>query len=186
MRAGLAICVLVVACNGGDIVIGAARDLPDASDASGFVPPPCWPCSADLQSVVACDGRVIKQCPQGQACRPYPQDGGPARCESAPCTSAAENLTTTGCDFFLLEPDASPPGAPMANQGACWAVLVTNAWTDSLAMWFEQGNDPTSIDAAPNAYIPQRTTSGIQYVPLGLYDDVLPAKHMAVVFIASD
>jgi hypothetical protein len=182
MRAGLGICVLVAACNGGDIVIGAARDLAnDAGDASVFVPAPCWPCSADLRSVVACDGRVIQQCPPGQACRPDP-----ARCEAAPCTAAAENFTTIGCDFFLLEPDASPPGAPTANAGACWAVLVANAWTEPMAMWFEHGNDPTSIDASPNAFVPQRVTNDIHYEPLASYGDVLPPGKMAVVFIASD
>jgi hypothetical protein len=181
------LCGLVAACNGGDVVIGGARVFgADAGEAGMFVPPPCWPCSADLRSVVACDGHVITQCPPGQACRPYPPDGGPARCEGNPCTSAAENMTSVGCDFYLVEPDASPSGAPTVNEGACWAALVANAWTEPLAMWFEQGNNPTSIDASTAAYIPIRTTNGIDYQPLSVYGDLLPPNKMAVVFISSD
>src|SRR5689334_14490275 len=114
MRAGLGVCALLAACNGGDIVIGAARDLAlDAGEAGMFVPAPCWPCSADLRSIVACDGHVLESCGPGEACRPYP--GGPPRCEALPCTAAGENFTTVGCDFYLVEPDVSPPGLPTAN-----------------------------------------------------------------------
>lgn len=95
-------------------------------------------------------------------------------------------MTSIGCDFFMVEPDASPSGAPTANYGACWAALVANVWTEPLAMWFEQGNNPTSIDASTAAYIPIRTLNGIEYQPLALYGDVLPPKKMAVVFISSD
>lgn len=186
-RASLAACALLAACDGADVVVGAARNLPvDAGDASVFVAPPCWPCSSDLRSVVACDGHTLAMCPAGQACRPFPPDGGPARCEPGPCNAAAENLTSLGCDFVVVEPDASPPGAPSEAWGGCWAALVANAWTEPLAMWFEVGNDPTSIDASPAAYIPVRTTGGVTYQPLALTDGLLSPRTMAVVFIGSD
>ena len=100
--------------------------------------------------------------------------------------SAAENMTSIGCEFFLVQPDASPPGAPMANWGACYAALVANVWTEPLAIWLEQGNDGRRIDASPSTYLPIRTSNGIVYASLSLTDNLLPPKRMAIVFIGSD
>src|ERR1700761_6163538 len=49
-------------------------------------------CSADLKSVMDCNGNVVMTCPNGQGC-------GKNGCED-PCQAAVDNQSTIGCDFY--------------------------------------------------------------------------------------
>lgn len=123
-------------------------------------------CSADLHSLVDCDGNVVMECPGDQGCSG-------STCVPA-CASAGDNKSTYGCDYYVVGPDILFDGA-----GACFAAFVVNTWTTpiSLAVDFEgQPLDPTKF-----AYIPSGSGASITYKPLPKAE--IPPGEVAILFL---
>lgn len=123
-------------------------------------------CSADLHSLVDCDGNVLMECPGDQGCSG-------STCVTA-CTSAADNKSTFGCDYYVVGPDILFDGA-----GACFAAFVVNTWTTpvSLSVEFEgQVLDPTKF-----AYIPSGSGASITYKQLQTPE--IPPGEVAILFL---
>src|SRR5262249_40143166 len=95
---------------------GGAGPAPDGSTFGDAVPPPSNDgCSADLQSVVDHDGKVLKACPPDEGCYQ-------GQCIAA-CDAAGKSHGSVGCDFVFSTPTfTADDGAP------CFAVFVANAW----------------------------------------------------------
>src|SRR5262249_30873523 len=54
-------------------------------------------CSSDLHSLVDCNGNAVMTCPGDQGCSG-------TSCVTA-CTSASNNKSTFGCDYYVVGPD---------------------------------------------------------------------------------
>jgi len=81
------------ASNGNGVNAGAGGVLLSiGSNGAGGGDPSCFKCSADLHSIVDCDGNLLKECPPDQGCAP----GGVC---TTPCEAAQANKSTLGCEF---------------------------------------------------------------------------------------
>lgn len=123
-------------------------------------------CSADLHALVDCDGNVLMECPGDQGCSG-------SSCVAA-CTSAADNKSTFGCDYYVLGPDILFDG-----RGACFAAFVVNTWSTpvSLSVEFEgQVLNPTQF-----AYIPSGSGASMAYQPLQKPE--IPPGEVAILFL---
>jgi len=129
----------------------------------------CVTCSADLHSVITCDGTVLETCPPDQGCSP---GGG---CVPA-CQSAAENKSTIGCDFISITPAIIPE-----SRGSCFAVMVANTWTAPIGISATYGAQ--TIDGSAYTYIPQGTGPGITYQPLS--GGMLQPGELGILFLSS-
>jgi hypothetical protein len=123
-------------------------------------------CSADLHSLVDCKGNVVMTCPDDQGC------SGTA-CVTA-CTSASDNKSTFGCDYYVVGPDILLDGA-----GACFAAFVVNTWTTPVGITVDFEGAP--LDASKFAYIPSGTGSAITYKPLANAE--IPPGEVAILFL---
>src|SRR5262245_29263778 len=75
--------------------------MPGGHDASLPGPSPSCPdatvhCSADLRSMLDCNGNVVSVCPDDQGC-------GASGCVPA-CDAAKANLSSVGCEYYVTEP----------------------------------------------------------------------------------
>lgn len=125
-------------------------------------------CSADLKSVIDCNGAVVEQCGTDQACLA----GG---CGGDPCGAADEAKSSYGCDYWALKPDMITDGF-----GACFATYVANTWDVPVHITVErQGQDL----GTGFIYIPQGQGQGLSYAP---YDPQqgLPVGEVALVFLS--
>src|SRR5262249_36933020 len=89
----------------------------------------CASCSADLHDVLDCNGHVVKTCPPDQGCAA-------GSCVS-PCSAAAENRSSIGCDYFTIAPnvygsDTAP--ADVAGKGWCFAAYIVNTWSTPVTI----------------------------------------------------
>ncbi|APR79780.1 Hypothetical protein A7982_05127 [Minicystis rosea] len=125
-------------------------------------------CSADLHSVVDCNGNVLSTCPADQGC-------GANGCVPA-CDSAKENKSTIGCDYYSVDPDIIT-----VAQGACFAAFVANTWTAPVTISVERAGQ--TLNAANFSYIPTGTGQSLTYQPLP--NGQLPAGQVAIVFLAT-
>ncbi len=131
--------------------------------------PPCESrCSADLHSVVDCNGNILETCPDHQGCSP---SGG---CVSA-CQAAEENQSTFGCDFFSVT-----PAVIAESRGSCFAVMIANTWTTGITITAEY--DGQSIDPSTYMYIPQGAGTSLSYQPLGSGE--LAAGQLGILFLS--
>ena len=116
MRAALWVCLILGA-------VGACGPSPrsqndDDDDASsGDGPPSCaLQCSADLHSIVDCQGNLVTQCTGADAC-----DSSTFTCTDA-CVAAEANKRSVGCDYYATSMD-------VLTTGNCFAAFVANTWT---------------------------------------------------------
>jgi hypothetical protein len=123
-------------------------------------------CSADLHSVVDCDGNVVKTCPDDQGCSGT--DCVPA------CDSAGDNKSTFGCDYYVVGPDILFDGA-----GACFAAYVVNTWSTPVALTVEF--EDQALDVTKFAYLPSGSGGAIQYTPLT--SGQIPPGEVAILFL---
>lgn len=148
---------------------GAGGDLLSvAASGAGGGDSSCFKCSADLHSVVDCDGNVLKECPPEQGCAP----GGTC---TTPCEAATANKSTLGCEFYSVV-----PGQQVETRGSCFAALVANTWTSPITITAHYGDMP--LDAASISRIPQGSGNAISYQPLP--NGQLPPGEIAIVFLA--
>src|SRR5512140_3953685 len=68
-------------------------------------------CSADLHEVLDCHGNVTQQCDQDLGCAN-------GTCVD-PCTAAADNHTSVGCDYWAVNPDSW-----LTTNGSCYAAYI--------------------------------------------------------------
>ena len=163
-------CLALVACG------PTARDQGNGGDDDGGTlangdggPPVCQgnACSADLHSVVDCDGNTVQTCGDGLGC-----SGG--ACVDA-CQSAATNNSSVGCDYYAVNPDSY-----ITTNGACFAVYVANTWSTPVSINVERGG----ITYATSGFTRVPTGSGqsITYAPLT--NGMLMPNQVAILFLA--
>ena len=108
---------------------GPSRHRPDAGGGSnGESGNSCSAsdqCSADLHSVLDCNGNVVSTCPADQGCSA-------GSCVPA-CQSAADNKSSIGCDYYSVDPDIIAEGT-----GACFAAYIANTWGSPVAITVER------------------------------------------------
>ncbi|NLF06064.1 MAG: hypothetical protein GX593_13850, partial [Actinomycetales bacterium] len=149
---------------------GAGADAsPTGDGATPDSDPPCPKrCSADLSEVLDCHGDVIATCAENEGC----SDGGVC---VDPCTSAAAEESSVGCDFFTLVP---PPES--STRGSCFAVLVTNTWQVPVTLDVTYRGQSLAVDGM--ARRPVGNGAGLTYQPLA--SGALGVGEVAVVFLA--
>lgn len=147
---------------------GAGGDLLSVGSNGAGGSGDCFKCSADLHSVVDCDGNVIKECPPDQGCAP----GGVC---TTPCEAAQANKSTIGCEFYSVM-----PGPQTETRGSCFAALVANTWTSPITISAYYGDQP--LDAISITRIPVGSGQAISYQPLP--NGQLQPGQIAIVFLA--
>jgi hypothetical protein len=129
----------------------------------------CIPgCSADLKSVIGCNGEVLETCTGDQACL-----GG--MCSDDPCGAAEAQKSSYGCDYWAVKPDLIAEGA-----GACFAAYIANTWSVPVHIDVFWQSTPLGTSFI---YLPQGQGQGITYQP---YDPAqgLPVGEVAIVFLS--
>ena len=130
-------------------------------------------CSADLHSVVDCDGNVITTCPPDQGC------GAGGTCVPA-CQSATVNKSTFGCDYYIVDPDIIT-GLGGAG-GSCFAAFVTNSWGQPVTLAADWNG--TTLDMSSAARLPSGSGLSLTYTQLsGANHDQLDPGEVAIVFL---
>ncbi|MFT3764987.1 MAG: IgGFc-binding protein [Minicystis sp.] len=125
-------------------------------------------CSADLHSVLDCNGNVLETCPPDLGCG----DGG--KCV-APCAAAVSNASTIGCEFYSVVPGPEP-----ITRGSCFAVLLANTWTTPVTITAERAGQ--TLDIGGMARIPKGTGASLTYAPLT--NGQLGPGELAILFLA--
>ena len=163
MRGLIAIAVFVAAC-GPDARGGSGGD-DDDGDGGNQCP---LQCSADLHSIVDCNGNVVTQCAGTQGCDPSTYV-----CTDA-CTSANANKRSIGCDYFATDMDVS-------SQDYCFAAFVANTWTSPAKL--EVRYNGAVLPAASFTRIPTGAGPALTYAP---YDPNIgiPSGEVAILFLA--
>jgi len=143
--------------NGGGLTVGAGGNDTCAST-----------CSADLKSIIDCNGNLIQECGTDQACLA-------GNCSNDPCAAADEAKSSYGCDYWAVKPELISDG-----QGACFATYVANTWDVPVHINVERGGQDLGTAFI---YIPQGQGQGITYAP---YDagQGLPVGEVALVFLS--
>lgn len=152
--------------NGG----GAGMDASIIDSSTEDAPSPvCFPCSADLHSVIDCpSGKVLQTCPGDQGCAN-------GKCVPA-CDSATVNKSSFGCDFYSVQPEAT------SFYWYCFAAFVVNTWTTPIDIGVELAGK--QLDIAPFARIPHGTGAHVTYGPLP--GGKLPPGEVAILFLSND
>ncbi|MCC6526567.1 MAG: IgGFc-binding protein [Polyangiaceae bacterium] len=129
-------------------------------------------CSADLKSVIDCNGQVVQTCPGDQACLA----GG---CSNDPCAASEAAKSSYGCDYYAVKPDFIAEGV-----GACFAAYVANTWSVPVHITVERGGQ-TFGNPQTFIAVPQGQGPGLTYAP---YDPALglPVGEVAIVFLSHD
>lgn len=124
-------------------------------------------CSADLHSVVDCNGNVVTECTGGDACDPTTYT-----CQDA-CFAAEANHRSVGCDYYATEMDT-------LFEGYCFAVFVANTWTSPAHINVEYQGQPLNV--ASFARIPTGTGPSLTH---GTFDAAagLPPGEVAILFL---
>lgn len=128
-------------------------------------------CSADLKSVLDCNGNVLESCGTDQACLN-------GTCSNDPCGAADAAQSSYGCDYWAVKPDLIAEGA-----GACFAVFVANTWDVPVHIdVFRLGVQYTDTSFIR---IPQGQGQSITYAP---YDPTvgLPVGEVAILFLSRE
>jgi len=131
-------------------------------------------CSADLHSVVNCNGVVQTTCPTDQGCAA-------GACVAA-CASAVANNSTFGCEYYAVDPDVidAEGAASGPPQGGCFAMFIANTWTSPVNITADWNG--MTVDVATSAYIPSGTGSSITYQALGTGG--LQPGQVAILFVS--
>ncbi|MFH0901643.1 MAG: IgGFc-binding protein [Pseudomonadota bacterium] len=124
-------------------------------------------CSADLHSVLDCNGTVIEECPPEQGCAN-------GYCVAA-CESARIIESTIGCDYYAVVPDSVP-----AVVGSCFAAFVANTWGSPVTITVDR--DGQTLDVTHFARIPAGSGQRLAYTRLP--DGQLPPGGVAILFLS--
>jgi hypothetical protein len=124
-------------------------------------------CSADLHDVLDCHGNVIQHCDQDLGCS--------SRMCVDPCTAAADNHTSVGCDYWAVDPDSW-----LTTNGSCYAAYIANTWTKPVSIAVERDGQALPLDGF--ARIPSGSGQGITYAPLA--NGMLMPNQVAILFLA--
>ena len=124
-------------------------------------------CSADLHSIVDCNGNIVTTCPGDQGCSGN-------TCVPA-CQAAADNKSSIGCDYYSVDPDIISVG-----QGACFAAYIANTWGSPVSISVERGGTQLPIDGF--ARVPTGQGQAITYAPLT--NGMLQPNQVAILFLA--
>lgn len=132
----------------------------------GGGPSGCLECSADLKTVLDCDGNVVQECGGDQACLA-------GVCGDDPCGAAEAAKSSYGCDYWAVKPDLIS-----AAFGACFGAYVANTW--SVPVHIDVSRDGQDLGHA-FIVIPQGQGQTLTYEP---YDPAagLPVGEVAIVF----
>jgi hypothetical protein len=144
---------------GGDVPIDASS----GSGGSGG----CAPCSADLKSVIDCQGNVVKTCDAGQACA-----GG--TCVDNPCDAATQSKSSVGCEYWSLNLDNILPGA-------CFAAYVTNTWSTPIHIHVDY--DGMQLPVEQFIKIPTGMGAQLTYQPYSDAAGLAPGQ-VAILFLS--
>lgn len=139
-------------------------------------PVSCVHCSRDLKQVLdGCDGderaKVIETCGADQAC-------GAGKCVD-PCTAAALNQGSAGCEFWTLPPSASVGVGQTNSRGGCFAATIANTWERGVNISAELRGQP--LDISKSVYRVHREGDDPVYE---LLDGPLPPGEVAIVFLS--
>ncbi len=147
---------------------GASLDAGDLDTGLGLGDGGCagTHCTADMHSVVDCDGNVLSTCPEDQGCTP-------AGCAAA-CDAAKANQSTFGCEYYAVDPDIAFDGA-----GGCFAAFVVNTWSTPVTLTVDWKGQ--SLDASKFGYLPKGSGAAITYTPLA--GAQIPAGEVAILFL---
>jgi hypothetical protein len=124
-------------------------------------------CSADLHSVLDCNGTPIQTCAADQGCAN-------GACVDA-CDAAAANASSIGCDYYSVDPDVIAEGA-----GGCFAAYIANTWGAPISINVEYNG--MQLPASNFSYVPSGTGQSITYAPLT--GGMLQPNQVAIVFLA--
>ena len=118
-------------------------------------------CSADLQSIIDCNGVVQQTCPDNLACGPE------LTCIPA-CEAATATKSTVGCEYYA-----------QSTVGWCFAMYIANTWKAPITISVE--NNGASLDIASIARIPTGNGQSMTYTPLP--NGELPPNEVAILFL---
>lgn len=108
-------------------------------------------CSADLHSVIDCQGNVITMCPADQACSA-------GACMPA-CGAMAGSHHYSGCEFYSVVPDVI---SGLNLEGGCYVVSITNDWTSPMTVTVDRAGTTLS---GSFIQIPSGSGKAITYAP---------------------
>ncbi len=163
MRRSCAVIAILCACGPGP------RARPDAG-----TPPTdagCGnTCSADLRSIVDCNGNVVAQCGAADSC-----DTQSVECVNA-CLAAEANHRSVGCDYYATYMEAE-------ISSYCFAVFVANTWSTAAHVTVEYGGQ--SLSPAGFARTPVGAGPGLT---LSAYDPVagIAPQDVAILFLGGE
>jgi hypothetical protein len=139
---------------------------------TGAASPGCAPCSIDYQSVVDCDGQVVKTCEGGEGCDP--QTG---QCRDA-CAVAADNKQSVGCEYFATYMDLTG-----GLFKACFAAFVANPWNAPAHVAVEWSGMKLLVENF--ARIPSGQGKSLVLEPYS-NDTGIPPGQVAILFLSGE
>jgi hypothetical protein len=120
-------------------------------------------CSADLHSVIDCNGNVITTCPSDQGCAPD------LTCIPA-CEAATAAKSTVGCEYYSQQ-----------VSFGCYGAFIANTWDSPISISYAVGGGPPS-DASSFSRMVTGNGQSIVYSPLP--GGELPVGEVAIVFLS--
>ncbi len=129
-----------------------------------------WSCSADLHSIVDCNGETKMECTGTSACDPTT-----FVCTDA-CASAELNKRSIGCDYYATDMELQSS----SNQ-YCFAAFIANTWTTPAKINVTYPGASTNV--ASFIRIPTGAGAGLTYAP---YDPAVgvPPGEVAILFLS--
>jgi IgGFc binding protein len=138
-------------------------------DPVGFDAPACGThCSADLHTVIDCEGTVVQTCTGTMGC-----DAVIGTCADA-CQAAVTSKQSVGCEYYATDMDQE-------STGLCFAAFVANTWNAAAHIQVDFAG--SSLPVATFARIPSGAGPTLTY---GAYDAVagLAPGEVAILFLA--
>ncbi len=102
-------------------------------------------------------------------------DGGTVNTGTTACATAGSARTTSGCDYFVVQPDVIFEGA-----GACFAAFLAN--TSAVPVHIGVAYGTHWLDVTKFAYIPVGTGTSLKYSPLA--NGVLGPGQVTILFLS--
>lgn len=150
---------------GGGAGGGLGGDIPIGGAGGGTS---CITCSADLHSVIDCQGNVLEMCTGTQGC-----DISTTKCVDA-CSAAVSNKQSVGCEYYSTFMDS-------LWQTVCFAAFVANTWNVPAHIQVEYDGQP--LDVGGFAYIPSGQGPGLTYAPFNAAAGIPPGE-VAILFLS--
>jgi hypothetical protein len=160
MRLSMVVVLVVAAC-------GPAHNRPPGGTDVGSNSCGANMCSADLHSVLDCNGNLVSMCAADQGCSS-------GVCVPA-CQAAADDKSSIGCDYYAVDPDIITVGV-----GACFAAYIANTWGAPVSITVERGG--TQLPSDGFARVPTGQGRSITYAPLT--GGMLQPNQVAILFLA--